>query len=73
MWDVNKVFLYIIGMENNKDLLLKEILMKLCMLMVFVLVSRLFEIYKFDIENMNIIEDEIIFILKSLIKLRRVG
>lgn len=73
MWDVNKVLSYIIGMENNKDLSLKEISMKLCMLMALASASRSSEIHKFDIENMNITEDEIIFTLKSLTKSRRVG
>lgn len=73
MWDVNKVLSYIIGMENNKDLSLKEISMKLCMLMALASASRSSEIHKFDIENMNITEDEIIFTLKSLTKSRRMG
>lgn len=73
MWDVNKVLSYIIGMENNKDLSLKEISMKLCMLMALASASRSSEIHKFDFENMNITEDEIIFTLKSLTKSRRVG
>lgn len=67
-WDVKKVLSYIIGMEHNKDLSMKEISIKLCMLMA----SRSSEIYKFDIENMNITEDEIMFILKDLTKSRRV-
>ena len=73
MWDVNKVLSYIIGMENNKQLSLKEISMKLCMLMALASASRSSEIHKFDIENMNITEEEIVFTLKDLTKSRRVG
>jgi hypothetical protein len=73
MWDLNTLLSYIIGMENNKELSLKEISMKLCMSMALSSASRSSEIHKLDIENMNITEDEIVFTLKDLTKSRRVG
>lgn len=73
MLDVNKVLSYIRGMGYNKDLSLKDISMKPCMLMALVSAIRSSKIHKFDIENMNNTEDKIILILKDFTKSRRVG
>lgn len=52
---------------------MKEISMLMLMLMALASASRSSEIYKFDIESMNITEDEIIFTLKDFKKVKESG
>jgi hypothetical protein len=73
MSDVNKVLSYIISMENDQDLSLKEITLKLCMFMALATASRSSEIHKLDIVNMSLCNDKIVFILSKLTKSRQDG
>ena len=73
MWDVNKVLSYIISMKNDQDLSLKEITLKLCMLMALASASRSSEIHKLDIGNMSFCSEKIVFTLSKLTKSRQVG
>ena len=72
-WNVNNILSYIISMKNDQDLSLKEITLKLCMLMALASASRSSEIHKLDIGNMSFCSEKIVFTLSKLTKSRQVG
>ena len=71
-WDINKVFTLFKFWGQNKDLSLKQLSMKLAVLLLLVTSQRGQTIVNLDIDDL-IVKDVIVFKMKCLLKHNRVG
>ncbi|VDI21258.1 Hypothetical predicted protein [Mytilus galloprovincialis] len=72
-WDVDIVLKFISSMGSNKNLSLKELTLKLTMLLALTSASRSSDIQKLDMDYMNVRTNEIIFTMVKLTKTRKTG
>ena len=72
-WDVDVVLTYILSLGDNSQLALKQLTLKLAMLLALACAGRSSDLTAFDIRYMNLSEDKVSFTLAKLTKSRRRG
>ena len=72
-WEVDKVVDFLANMGENKDLSLKSLSRKLCLLMALVAASRTSELHALDLKFRVFKPEGVLFKLSTLTKKRKVG
>lgn len=72
-WDVDIVLKFINSLESNKQLSLKDLSLKLAMLLALTSAGRSSDIQKLDMNHMEVGSDEIVFTIVKLTKTRKTG
>ena len=72
-WDVDQVLTHLVSLGANKHMALKQLTLKLAMLLALASAGRSSDLRAFDINFMKLEEDKVIFSLGQLTKSRRRG
>lgn len=73
IWDVSSVLNYLRGLSPNTELLLKDLTLKLTMLLALLTGQRCQTIYHLDLNSMQILPDRYIFVINKKLKHTKPG
>ena len=73
IWNVSLVLNYIRSLPEHCELSLKELTLKLCMLILLTSAQRVQTLYFLSLEHLNLYEDNAVFVVNKLLKQSRPG